>query len=387
MRNIGDCGLRRSADDVPSLLLEARGISKSFGGVRALSDVSFDLRAGEVHALVGENGAGKSTLIKIMTGAERADAGTLVVAGTPVPHIDPHTARALGIAAIYQQPSLFPHLTVAENIALALESGGAVAAAFDWKARRAARGGAARRASGAPIDPDRLVESLSMPEQQVVEIAKAIGADARILIMDEPTASLSDARGGAAVRRHRAAARSTAPASSTSRIVSRRLPPIADRITVLRDGETVATRGDQRRRPRRADPADGRPRAAAVFPKRTVALGEIALETRRLDRPRAAASTTCRSSFAAARFSASPGWSARGGPSSPRRSSACTPADCGRDPDRTARPSAIASPADAIRLGHRLRARGSPPARRHSRDVGRGQRQPGESAAPSRAAA
>ena len=107
-----------------SALVEARGISKSFGAVRALSEVSFDLRAGEVHALVGENGAGKSTFIKIVTGAERADAGTLVIAGTPVPHLDPHTAHALGIAAIYQQPSLFPDLTVAENIALALETCG-----------------------------------------------------------------------------------------------------------------------------------------------------------------------------------------------------------------------------------------------------------------------
>src|SRR3954471_24511355 len=102
-------------------LVQALGISKSFGAVRALSDVSFDLRRGEIHALVGENGAGKSTFIKIVTGAERADTGTLVIAGTTVPDLDPHTAHALGIAAIYQQPSLFPHLTVAENIALALE--------------------------------------------------------------------------------------------------------------------------------------------------------------------------------------------------------------------------------------------------------------------------
>src|SRR4051812_18605849 len=101
------------------VLVQASDVSKAFAGVRALKSVSFDLRAGEVHALVGENGAGKSTFIKILTGAERADAGTLVVAGTAVAHLDPHAARALGIAAIYQQPSLFPHLTVAENIALA----------------------------------------------------------------------------------------------------------------------------------------------------------------------------------------------------------------------------------------------------------------------------
>src|SRR5947207_11201865 len=103
-----------------SSLLEMRSISKSFPGVRALRGVSFDLNAGEVHALVGENGAGKSTLIKMMTGAEQPDAGTLRVAGRAVPHMTPALARALGIAAIYQQPSLFPHLTVAENLALAL---------------------------------------------------------------------------------------------------------------------------------------------------------------------------------------------------------------------------------------------------------------------------
>jgi rhamnose transport system ATP-binding protein len=108
---------------VTALLLDARHISKSFAGLRALDRVSFDLRPGEVHALVGENGAGKSTLIKIMTGAERADAGALIVDGAAVPHIDPHTTRELGIAAIYQQPALFPDLTVAENLALSLERG------------------------------------------------------------------------------------------------------------------------------------------------------------------------------------------------------------------------------------------------------------------------
>src|SRR5688572_4554785 len=106
-------------------ILSASGITKSYAGVRALSGVSFDVREGEVHALVGENGAGKSTLIKVMTGAVARDSGTLSVAGHPVATMNPATSRALGIAAIYQQPALFPHLTVAENIALALEPGGA----------------------------------------------------------------------------------------------------------------------------------------------------------------------------------------------------------------------------------------------------------------------
>ena len=115
-------------------LLEARNITKTFAGVQALRDVSFDLGEGEVHALVGENGAGKSTLIKIMTGAVNADSGLLLIRDRVVPHIDPGVARSLGIAAIYQQPSLFPHLSVAENIAIALE-GGSAFRTVNWKER------------------------------------------------------------------------------------------------------------------------------------------------------------------------------------------------------------------------------------------------------------
>ena len=149
--------------------------------MRALKGVSFDLRPGEVHALVGENGAGKSTLIKIMTGAEQADSGTLTVSGRTVPVMDPHLSRALGIAAIYQQPALFPHLTVSENIGLSTESGH-VWRRVDWAARHR-RAAELLARTGARIDPARLVETLSMPEQQTVEIAKALGADARVLIL------------------------------------------------------------------------------------------------------------------------------------------------------------------------------------------------------------
>src|SRR5215212_5784287 len=116
-------------------LLDLRQLAKSFGGARALRGVDFDLRAGEVHALLGENGAGKSTLIKIVTGAHQPDSGTITVAGDLVSGLTPAAAHKLGIACIYQQPALFPDLTVAENIALRLEPGAALRR-VDWSARQ-----------------------------------------------------------------------------------------------------------------------------------------------------------------------------------------------------------------------------------------------------------
>jgi rhamnose transport system ATP-binding protein len=263
----------------PTILVDASAITKAFAGVQALRRVSFDLRAGEVHALVGENGAGKSTLIKIMTGAVPADSGTLVVGGRRVAHMTPALAHSLGIAAIYQQPALFPDLTVAENVALALEASGAWTP-VDWPARRTRAADLLARV-GATIDPERLVDTLSMPEQQIVEIAKAIGADAKILIMDEPTAALTDRevenlfRIVTLLRSHGAGII----------YISHRLDEVfalADRITVLRDGETVATR--DARRIERAELIGlmiGRA-LAAVFPKREVPLGDVALELRSL---------------------------------------------------------------------------------------------------------
>ncbi|MEO5739255.1 MAG: sugar ABC transporter ATP-binding protein [Vicinamibacterales bacterium] len=264
-------------------LLSASRISKSYAGVRALSGVSFDLDEGEVHALVGENGAGKSTLIKVMTGAVAADSGTLSVAGHPVAAMSPATSRALGVAAIYQQPALFPHLTVAENIAFALEPGAAWRR-IDWRhRRREARELLARL--GADIDADRLVDSLSMPEQQIVEIAKAIGSSARVLIMDEPTASLSETE---VERLFDVVARLKAARVGIIYISHRleEILSIADRVTVLRDGSTVGTLAREGlQRSTLITLMIGR-ELSAIFPKRKVALGEVALELR---------SITCRS--------------------------------------------------------------------------------------------
>ncbi|HEY7839644.1 MAG TPA: sugar ABC transporter ATP-binding protein [Terriglobales bacterium] len=261
-------------------LLETRGIDKSFAGVHALQGVSFALEAGEVHALVGENGAGKSTLIKIMTGAVEADGGELHIAGKIVARNHPSLARALGVAVVYQQPSLFPHLTVAENIALALESGG-LWRRIDWRARRE-RAQALLERAGAAFSCERLAESLSMPEQQVVEIAKAIGAEARIVILDEPTASLSEPE----VERLFRVIGDLRGRGVGVVYISHRLEElalIADRITVLRDGEVVATDAAAAMdRARLVQLMAGRVRdlPAAVMPAAT--LGEPMLEVRGL---------------------------------------------------------------------------------------------------------
>ena len=260
-------------------VLRARSIRKSFSGVRALRDASLDLFAGEVHALVGENGAGKSTLTKVITGSLVPDDGSLEVFGQTITQNSAIISQRLGIAAIYQNPALFPQLTVAENIALPIESG-VSRWTVDWKARRQ-RASELLTSLGASIDPGRLVSTLSMAEQQIVEIAKAIGAEAKILIMDEPTALLTHREVDslfALIARLRS--------DGVGIIyISHRLEEIlaiADRITVLRDGETVACKVA-----RDVDRQDliglmvGRS-IDAIFPKRDVSIGEVALEVRGL---------------------------------------------------------------------------------------------------------
>jgi len=258
-------------------LLEAARVTKAFAGVRALRGVSFDLAAGEVHALVGENGAGKSTFIKIVTGVETADSGTLTFGGRAAAHLDPATARSLGVAAIFQHPALFPDLTVAENIALPLE-GGRSFRRVDWPARRR-RATQALEQIGATIDPDREVSTLSMPERQLVEIARAIGAEARILIMDEPTASLAERE----VERLLDVVRRLRAGGAGIVYISHRLEEVfalADRITVLRDGESIATRPRDEMTPGELVRLMVGRELTTMYPKRPVGLGDVALELR-----------------------------------------------------------------------------------------------------------
>jgi rhamnose transport system ATP-binding protein len=256
-------------------LLELRDISKSFGAVHALKGVSFDLARGEVHALVGENGAGKSTLIRIITGAHQPDAGTLAVNGQQVVELDPVASKALGIAVIYQKPTLFPDLTVAENISLGLEPPGAMRM-IRWGARRKRAKELLSRV-GANINIDAAVHTLSMPEQQLIEIARALGANARILIMDEPTASLSDREVDKLLQVIRDLRKDGVGIIYISHRLEE-LPQIANRVTVLRDGRSIATKPMSD-----VDNAElirlmvGR-ELTAIFPKQTVPLGETVLE-------------------------------------------------------------------------------------------------------------
>jgi ribose transport system ATP-binding protein len=224
---------------VTDQLLRLEGISKSFPGVQALSDVHLDLRTGEVHAVVGENGAGKSTLMKVLAGIYEQDTGTIHLDGQVVDIGSPMTAQAMGISIIHQELSLMPDLTIAENIYIGREKRSGFGLLVDNKELN-------RRASelfdrlGIVLNPRVKVGQLLVAQQQVVEIAKALSFDARILIMDEPTAALTEAETETLFRLIRDLKR-----RGTGIIyISHRLEELAvisDRITVLRDGQYIDT--------------------------------------------------------------------------------------------------------------------------------------------------
>jgi ribose transport system ATP-binding protein len=220
-------------------ILEMRGISKTFPGVRALERVSLTVQAGEVHFLLGQNGAGKSTLIRILCGAHHPDEGDILVDGVSTRLSSPADARRLGIAVIFQEFSLVPYLDVAQNIFLGREPRGRLPGTVDTRKMHAD----ARRlldALGLALDTRTRAHELGIAQQQVVEIAKALSQDARILVMDEPTAALSDHEIERLFERVRAL-----KASGVAVIyISHRLQEIAaigDRVTVLRDGRNVAS--------------------------------------------------------------------------------------------------------------------------------------------------
>jgi ribose transport system ATP-binding protein len=222
----------------PVLALEMRGIDKAFPGVHALRSVDLVVRAGEIHGLVGENGAGKSTLVKILAGAYRRDAGTLLVAGEPVADATPHAMIERGVAVIYQEPSLAAHLSVAENIYLGRLP---TRRGLVDRSRLALDTRLLAERLGLRLDPDALVGSLSVAGRQMVEIAKALSRDARLIVLDEPSAVLADAELEGLFR----VMRRLAERGVAFIYISHRLNEVfhvTDRVTVMKDGRVVATR-------------------------------------------------------------------------------------------------------------------------------------------------
>lgn len=216
-------------------LIELRDVSVAFGTTVALSRVSFDLLAGEVHVVAGENGAGKSTLIRVMAGALTNFRGQLLLGGRPVEFRSPADATRAGIATIHQELSLVPSLSVEDNLALGVP--GRPFALLDRTATRARARRALERVALA-VDPETLVEDLPLAERQLVEIARALARDARVLVMDEPTSALSEPEAA----RLLAIVRDLVIAGTGVVYISHRLNEIealADRISVLRDGERV----------------------------------------------------------------------------------------------------------------------------------------------------
>ena len=220
-------------------LFELRSITKSFPGVRALDAVSLEIRAGEVHVLLGENGAGKSSLMKVLCGAYLADEGEFFYQGQPVAIRSPADARALGIAVIFQEFSLVPYLSVAQNIFLGREPHGSIPGSVDHKLMHA-RARELLQRLGLEVDTRALVHTLGVAQQQLVEIAKALSQEARILVLDEPTAALSERE----TERLFSIIRRLQSHGVAMIYISHRLAEVfrlGDRITVLRDGRKVGS--------------------------------------------------------------------------------------------------------------------------------------------------
>ena len=256
-------------------------VSKSFGAIRALRGVHLELIGGEVHALVGENGAGKSTLIKILAGVHQPDAGRVLLDGATVTFQNTAEAMAAGIAVIYQEPTLFPDLSVAENIYIGRQPRGRMGT-IDGRAMTAMAAELFTRLAVA-VDPARPAQGLSIADQQIVEIAKAISRGARILIMDEPTAALS----GIEVERLFSVVRSLREQGTAILFISHRFDEITalcDRVTILRDGAFVSTdRMADLTVPEMVRRMVGR-ELSVLFPKRDVPPGEVVLEVDGLSR-------------------------------------------------------------------------------------------------------
>jgi rhamnose transport system ATP-binding protein len=268
-----------SSGDTP--LLELVHATKSFGAVKALEDGSVRLYAGEAHALVGENGAGKSTLVKILAGVHHPDSGELLIGGELTVLNGPAASRAAGVSIIYQEPTLFPDLTVAENIFMGRQPIGRGRRIDKAAMSRAAREVFARL--GVELNPGRLARGLSVADQQIVEIAKAISFNARVIVMDEPTAALTSVE----VARLFDVVRTLRAQGSAVLFITHRLEEafaICQRVTIMRDGRFVRTA------PIEDVTIDDIIRSMVgrdldqLFPKSETAPGEVVLAVERLTR-------------------------------------------------------------------------------------------------------
>ncbi|MEO1996560.1 MAG: sugar ABC transporter ATP-binding protein [Planctomycetaceae bacterium] len=267
-----------STRDIP--LLSMRGIDKSFPGVQALRQVDLDLARGEVLALLGENGAGKSTLIKVLGGAHRPDAGSIEIEGAPAQIASPADANRAGIAVIYQEFNLVPTLSARANIFLGQEQ---TTATFVRRREERRAANELFQRLGVPVDPEMLCRDLTIAQQQIVEIAKALWLDARILVMDEPSATLTPRE----LDRLFDVIRELQAAGIGVIYISHRLDEIfniANRVTILRDGEHVRTSHiDEFTRDQLIEAMVGR-KLENEFPTRDAQRGEARLVVRELTR-------------------------------------------------------------------------------------------------------
>ena len=262
-------------------LIELRGITKIYGGVQALTDVGLVIEAGTVHALVGENGAGKSTLVKILTGVVQADEGDVRIDGQLVHIGDPQTAHRLGIIAMYQEPTVFPDLTVSENVFAGRHPRTALRT-VDWRTMRRET---ERILAEFDVDlgPDTPVRGLGVADRQLLEIAKALSSSARLLIMDEPTAALSPHEVDnlfATVGRLRE--RGVAIVFISHRLEE--AEAIADVVTVLRDGRHVATSSTAELPQAEIVRLMVGRSLDALFPKEEAEIGDVVFEAKALGR-------------------------------------------------------------------------------------------------------
>jgi ABC-type sugar transport system ATPase subunit len=262
-------------------IVEFRGVSKHYPGVKAVEDVSLDVRPGEVHVLAGENGAGKSTLMKLLSQVERPSQGEIYIEGKRVRFHNPRHAQRLGVAMVYQEFAVAPHLTVAENLSLGRETShfGLIV-----------RGSEKRRARellervGLDVNPARKVSSLAVAEQQRVEIAKALAIDAKVVVMDEPTAPLTESEVDDLFK----LINDLRSDGIAVLYISHRLDEIvriADRVTVMRDGEVVQTlEGDEIEEREIVRLMVGRD-IENLYPRADVEVGEVVLRVEGISRP------------------------------------------------------------------------------------------------------